>query len=47
MLYSENVAVLYTVVWEGLYGKVTFEMLESKCLNMRNIPLVLGVCQDG
>ena len=42
MLYSDNVVVLYTVVWEGHGGYMTFEMLENKCLNLRDIPIVLG-----
>ena len=42
MLYSNYVAVLYTVVWEGHGGYMTFEMLENKCLNLRDIPVVLG-----
>lgn len=50
MLYSDNVAVfffvnvavLYTVVWEGPVGYITFEILENKCLNLRDIPVVLG-----
>ena len=42
MLYSDNVAVSCTVVWEGHGGYMTFEMLENKCLNLRDIPVVLG-----
>lgn len=37
-----SVAMLYMVGWEGHYGKVAFEMLESKYLDMRVIPVVLG-----
>lgn len=42
MVYSGNVAVLYTVVWECHSGYMTFEMLENKCLNLRDSPVVLG-----
>ena len=49
MFYSDNVAVfflnvavLYTVVWESPSGYITFEILENKCLNLRDIPVVLG-----
>ena len=39
---GQSVVILYLVGWEGHYGKVTFEMLENKYLNMRVIPVVLG-----
>ena len=58
MLYSDNVAgfffffffnvaVLYTVVWESPGGYITFEILENKCLKLRDIPVVLGFLSWG